>query len=88
MNPEQLKARVRPERTGYQKIIHQQHVERIKGMKPTVDCGPPRPHPLSNKGVMDKVNFLYFKLPYFKIIKIIIAGYYDYNTIETTFRSH
>lgn len=57
MNPEHLKARVRPERTGYQKLIHEQHVARIHGMKPTVDCGPPRPHPLSNKAEVDKVLF-------------------------------
>mmetsp|Transcript_5462 Transcript_5462/g.8958 ORF Transcript_5462/g.8958 Transcript_5462/m.8958 type:complete len:175 (-) Transcript_5462:96-620(-) len=47
-------ARVRPERKGYDVIIYQQHVERLKKMQPTVDSGPPREHPLSNKREMDK----------------------------------
>jgi hypothetical protein len=56
-------SRVRPERKGYDVIIYQQHVDRIKKMQPTVDAGPPRPHPLSNKREMDQVythiNILY-----------------------------
>lgn len=55
MNPEHLKARVRTERKGYEKVSYDQHVERIKTIKGTVDCGPPRQHPLGNKGEMDKV---------------------------------
>lgn len=52
-------SRVRPERKGYDVIIFQQHVDRLKKMKPTVDAGPPREHPLSNKREMDKRrNFL------------------------------
>eukprot|EP00429_Kryptoperidinium_foliaceum_P116358 CAMPEP_0176301358 /NCGR_PEP_ID=MMETSP0121_2-20121125/60812_1 /TAXON_ID=160619 /ORGANISM="Kryptoperidinium foliaceum, Strain CCMP 1326" /LENGTH=184 /DNA_ID=CAMNT_0017642807 /DNA_START=14 /DNA_END=567 /DNA_ORIENTATION=- len=48
-------ARVRPERKGYDVIIYQQHVDRLKKMQPpTVDSGPPREHPLSNKREMDK----------------------------------
>jgi hypothetical protein len=49
-------ARVRPERKGYDVIIYQQHVDRLKKMQPTVDSGPPREHPLSNKREMDKVR--------------------------------
>jgi len=49
-------ARVRSERKGYDVIIYQQHVDRLKKMSPTVDSGPPREHPLSNKREMDKVN--------------------------------
>lgn len=49
-------SRVRPERKGYDVIIYQQHVERLKSMKPSVDAGPPRAHPLSNKREMDKVS--------------------------------
>ncbi len=48
-------ARVRSERKGYDVIIYQQHVDRLKKMSPTVDSGPPREHPLSNKREMDKV---------------------------------
>ena len=47
-------SRVRPERKGYDVIIYQQHVDRLKSMKPSVDAGPPRAHPLSNKREMDK----------------------------------
>ncbi len=65
-------SRVRPERKGYDVIIYQQHVDRLKKMQPTVDAGPPRQHPLSNKREMDKVlisliscgpifNFVFFK---------------------------
>lgn len=50
-------SRVRPERKGYDVIIFQQHVDRLKKMQPTVDSGPPREHPLSNKREMDKVLF-------------------------------
>lgn len=49
-----MTSRVRPERKGYDVIIYQQHVERLKKMQPTVNSGPPREHPLSNKREMDK----------------------------------
>ncbi len=51
-----MTSRVRPDRRGYDVIIYQQHVERLKKMEPTVDAGPPRQHPLSNKREMDKVS--------------------------------
>ena len=49
-------ARGRPDRKGYDKLSYEQHVERLKSMKPTVDNAPPRPHPLSNKREIDKVR--------------------------------
>jgi hypothetical protein len=52
-----MSTRTRPERKGYDIIIYQQHVDRLKKMQPTVDSGPPREHPLSNKREMDKVFF-------------------------------
>lgn len=51
-----MTSRVRPERKGYDVIIYQQHMDRLKKMQPTVDSGPPRPHPLSNKREMDQVT--------------------------------
>ena len=60
-------ARVRPERKGYDVIIYQQHVDRLKKMQPTVDSGPPREHPLSNKREMDKV----IKINYFYLLDYI-----------------
>lgn len=61
-----MTSRVRPERKGYDVIIYQQHVDRLKKMAPTVDSGPPREHPLSNKREMDKVCQQYqYKLLYF-----------------------
>lgn len=51
-----MTSKVRPERQGYDKIIYQQHVERIKKMAPTVDSGPPHEKPFSNKWELDKVN--------------------------------
>ena len=50
-------SRVRPERRGYAKLNYEQHLERLKNMKPTVECGPPREHPFSNKREQDKVLF-------------------------------
>jgi hypothetical protein len=47
----------RPERRGYEEIVYQQHLDRIKGMKPTVDAGPPREHPFSNKREMEKLRY-------------------------------
>lgn len=46
----------RPDRRGFDKLMYEQHVERIKSMKGTVDNKPPRPHPLSNKSEIDKVR--------------------------------
>ena len=46
----------RPDRRGFEKLMYEQHVERIKTMKASVDTNPPRPHPLSNKSEIDKVN--------------------------------
>ena len=50
--------RGRSERRGYEKILYEQHVERVRHMKGTVDVGPPRVHPLGNKGELDKVFFI------------------------------
>lgn len=47
-------SRVRPERRGYAKLNYEQHLERLKNMKSTVECGPPRAHPFSNKREQDK----------------------------------
>lgn len=52
-----MTTRQRPERKGYDAVTYSQHIERLKAVKPTVDAGPPRDHPLSNKREMDKVNF-------------------------------
>ncbi len=51
-------SRQRPERRGYALLCYQQHLERVKEMKGTVDCGPPREHPLGNKSEMDKVSVI------------------------------
>lgn len=55
-------SRVRPERKGYDKIIFQQHLDRIKNVKCMVDSGPPREHPLSNKREMEKVSRHFLEL--------------------------
>ena len=53
-------SRVRPERRGYAKANYEQHIERVKSMKATIDCGPPRAHPFTNKREQDKVLFIRF----------------------------
>ena len=37
------------ERTGYKKLLYEQHVERVKNSKPIVDTGPPKVYPYGNK---------------------------------------
>ena len=38
-----------PDRTGYKKILYEQHLERIKNSKPIVDTGPPSVYPYGNR---------------------------------------
>ena len=46
----------RSERRGYEKLNYELHVGRVKDAKGTVDCQPPRPHPLVNRGDLDQVS--------------------------------
>ena len=48
--------RRRSDRRGYEKLNYELHVSRVKDAKGTVDCRPPRPHPLTNRGDMDQVS--------------------------------
>lgn len=43
----------RPERRLYDKVLYEQHIDRVKNMLPTVDTGPPRKHPMSNRKIID-----------------------------------
>lgn len=47
--------RGRPERKGYEKVLYEQHIERISTMKPVIDTSAPRPLPLSNKCERDRL---------------------------------
>lgn len=47
-------SRARSERRGFDKILFDQHVLRVRTMKGATDCGPPRAHPLGNKAELDK----------------------------------
>lgn len=38
-----------PERTGYKKMLYEQHLERVKNSKPVVDTSPPNVYPYGNK---------------------------------------
>ena len=49
-----MATRGRSERRGFEKILYDQHLERIRTMKGAIDSGPPRAHPLGNKAEMDK----------------------------------
>lgn len=42
-------ARTRPERSGYKKILYEQHLERLKNSKSVIDVGPPKVFPYVNK---------------------------------------
>ena len=55
-------SRARSERRGFDKILFDQHVLRVRTMKGATDCGPPRAHPLGNKAELDKVWILVFGL--------------------------
>jgi hypothetical protein len=61
-------SRVRPERRGYAKINYEQHRDRVKTVTSTVDCGPPHPHPFSNKREQDKVFIIIYII--FKLINL------------------
>ena len=64
-------ARARPDRKGYEKLSYDQHVERLKSMKPTVDNAPPRPHPLSNKRELEKVSDSVITMSYILLIFVL-----------------
>jgi hypothetical protein len=38
-----------PERSGYKKLLYEQHLERVKNSKPIVDSSPPSVYPYSNR---------------------------------------
>jgi len=38
-----------PERSGYKKILYEQHLERVKNSKPIVDTGPPKVFPYDSR---------------------------------------
>jgi len=50
-----INTRVRPERKGYEKVLYNQHLERVSTMKPVIDTSAPRPLPLSNKCERDRL---------------------------------
>ena len=50
-----INTRKRPERKGYEKVLYEQHVERVCTMKPVIDTSAPRPLPLSNKCERDRI---------------------------------
>ena len=52
----------RSERRGYEKMNYDLHVGRVKDAKGSVDCQPPRPHPLGNRGDLDQVLRLFNQL--------------------------
>ena len=41
--------KTRPERSGYKKLLYEQHLERVKNSKAIVDTGPPSVYPYGNK---------------------------------------
>jgi len=49
-----MTSKVRPERRGYDKMIYEQHKNRLKGMAPTISSGPPHKKPHSDKWQQDK----------------------------------
>lgn len=49
-------SRVRPERKGWDEVVYQQHVVRLKKMTSTIDASPPIKPPISNKRELEKVR--------------------------------
>jgi hypothetical protein len=49
-----MTSKVRPERRGFDKIIYEQHKERVKGMAPTISSAPPHKKPFTDKWQQDK----------------------------------
>jgi hypothetical protein len=44
----------RPERRGYEKVLYDQHVERVSAMKPVVDTSAPRQMPYNDRRERDR----------------------------------
>lgn len=44
----------RSERRGFDKLMYEQHIVRVRSIKGTVDNKPPRSHPLNNKSDIEK----------------------------------
>jgi DNA anti-recombination protein RmuC len=47
----------RPERTAYDKILYDQHVQRVKCALPTIDNSTPRKHPLNNRRKQEQSRY-------------------------------
>jgi hypothetical protein len=47
----------RPERTAYDKILYEQHVQRVKCALPTIDNSTPRKHPLNNRRKQEQSRY-------------------------------
>jgi len=45
---------VRQERTAYEKILYEQHIQRVKTMLPSIDNHTPRPHPFNTNRIKDR----------------------------------
>jgi hypothetical protein len=52
-----MTSKVRPERRGYDKLIYEQHKNRLKSMTATINSGPPHQKPKTDKWEQDKVCF-------------------------------
>ena len=83
-----INTRRRPERKGYEKILYEQHVERVCTMKPVIDTSAPRPLPVSNKCERDRIwknkNIEYDN----KLLLERIAKTIQYPTIDNKLDKH
>ena len=46
----------RPERKSYDKILYEQHIERLKNMLPTIDNSTPRQHPYNTRRLRERIR--------------------------------
>lgn len=46
----------RPERKGYNKILYEQHKERIQNMLPTIDNSIPKKLPINHNKIRERIN--------------------------------
>lgn len=50
-----MNTRSRPERRGYDKILYEQHLERVSSVKHVIDTSAPRQHPFNHRSLRERI---------------------------------
>jgi len=78
----------RPERTGYEKVLYEQHIERISAMKPVVDTSAPKQMPYNDRRERDR-DYINRKIDYGnKLLLERIAKMIQHSNIDNKHDKH